>query len=103
MLNRLPAHTIDMETEARASRAGFHIEQQRMRLENRNGKLDWYIVLNHTLPGLGGSLKQCHEMIAILQKRHVSHGYNAELGYWWAHDMPEGGAMPLVVYRWVLC
>lgn len=103
MSNRLPAHVIDTATESRAKQTGFGIEQQIVKLSDINNvKFEWRVVDRKRLPGLHGSRERCVEMIASLQKRHVSSGYNAEFGYWWGHDVPEHGAVPLVVYRWVL-
>lgn len=105
MSNRLslvPVHIIDTATEARAERNGFHIEQQVFRRHDINAQTSWRLVKRGNLPNLHGSRAECHNWIATLQKRHASSGYNAEFGYWWGHDMPEGGTVPDVVYRWVL-
>lgn len=103
MSNRLPAHIIDHATEGRANRTGFHIEQQTVKLYDvNNTRWEWKVVKREQISGLHGSREKCVESIKTLQKRHATHGFNAEMNYWWAHDMPEGAAVPTTRYRWFL-
>jgi hypothetical protein len=99
----VPGHIISTETEARASKTGFYIEQQTLRLTDVNTvKFEHKLVKREPLPNLRGSKEKCLELIHTLQKRHAMFGFNAELNTWWAHDMPEGGAVPETIYRWIL-
>lgn len=99
---RIPGHIISIETEARAAKSGFHIEQQTLRLTDVNTvKFEYKLVKRDPLP-LRGSREKCLEMIQALQARHASSGFNAEFNYAWAHDMPENGTYPQTVYRWIL-
>jgi hypothetical protein len=100
---RIPGHVITTETEARASKRGFHVEQQTLRLIDVNSVRFEYKVANRQfLPTLHGSQEKCREMITALQKRHATSGFNAETNTHWAHDMPEGGSPPDTIFRWVL-
>jgi len=100
---RIPGHVITTETEARASKRGFHIEQQTLRLTDVNSvRFEYKLVDRQLLPTLHGSQEKCRELIIALQKRHATAGFNAETNAYWGHDMPEGGAAPQTIYRWIL-
>lgn len=100
---RIPGHVIPSETEARASKRGFHVEQQTLRLTDVNSvRFEYKLVDRQLLPTLHGSREKCRELIVALQRRHATAGFNAETNTYWGHDMPEGGAAPQTIYRWIL-
>lgn len=99
-MQHVPAHIITNEVKSAAERTGFNVEQQHVRVVSLGAATTWKIVARTTLRG--GSRAACHEYIKALQARHASHGFNPEGNYFWAHDMPEGGAAPEHILRWVL-
>lgn len=89
-------HQPPPETIAAAEREHAHIIQ--LVVDPASGKVKARTLL---IDG-GGSLEVCRLKIKRLQNRHRTSGYNTEAGYWFAHDLPEGGIAPKVVYRWIL-
>jgi hypothetical protein len=101
-MQHVPAHIITAEVQSAASKTGFNIEQQHVEVVTLGAATTWKIAHRVRVPGCSGSKERCAEYIKALQARHASAGYNAEGGYWWAHDLPEGGAAPKYILRWVL-
>ncbi|MBL8845455.1 MAG: hypothetical protein JNN24_06755 [Hyphomicrobium zavarzinii] len=101
-MQSVPAHIVTEAVQSAASQAGFNIEQQHVEVVTLGAATTWKIVRRVTLPNCSGSREKCHEYIKAMQARHASSGYNAEGGYWWGHDLPEGGAAPKYILRWVL-